>query len=85
LYVEYIAVSNFCPLASLPVFDIIVARPLSCLAREVGDPVLALSFSSSGVNARYSGLVMSSDFSLMTIPQSPQKTSPDSESVMISV
>jgi hypothetical protein len=76
--------SNFFPLASFPVFEIIVARPLSCLAREVGAPVLDLLFFSSGVNARHSGLIISSDFSLITIPQLPQKTSPDSESVIIS-
>src|SRR5215211_4939721 len=84
LNVLSIYASNFCPLASLPVFEIIVARPLSCLAREVGAPVLDLIFFSSGVNARHSGLVISSDISLITIPQLPQKTSPDSESVIIS-
>ena len=63
----------------------IVARPRSCIAREVGAPVLALLFCSSAVNARHSGLPIFSDFSVITIPQLLQTTSPDSESVMIFV
>jgi hypothetical protein len=36
------------------------------------------------VNARHSGFMVSSGFSVITIPQLPQTTSPDSESVMMS-
>ena len=82
LKVECMCVSNFCPLASLSVFEIIVASPLSCFAREVGDPVLALFSCSSMVKARHSDLI-SSDFSVITIPQLLQTTSPDSGSVII--
>src|SRR6266487_4343013 len=80
--VEYVDASSLCPAPSLSVFPIIVYNPLSCLAREVGAPVLHLSFTSSALKARHSGRLISCTLSEITMPQLLQMISPDSGSIM---
>src|SRR5262249_16656378 len=70
------------PDASLSTGPIIVASPMSCIANDVGIPVLLLSSCSSFENALHSGPV-SSILSVTTYPQLPQNISPLELSVTI--
>src|ERR687890_175042 len=70
------------PDASLSTGPIMVASPISCMARDVGMPVLLLSSCSSFEKARHSG-PSSSILSLTTKPQLPQNISPLELSVTI--
>src|SRR5437867_3799912 len=65
------------------IFPIMVESPISCFAREVGDPVLLfpLVLTSSELKVRLSEWIMSCILSEITIPQLLQITSPDSTSV----
>src|SRR5271169_884767 len=65
---DFMAPDNERPAASLFSPPMIVARPMSCIAIEVGSPVLLLSSFSSLENDRHSGPV-SITFSLTTKPQ----------------
>ena len=67
------------PVESLLLESITVDRPMSCMARDVPAPVLDL-FPCSLENERHSA-PMSSTFSLMTLPQMPQQSSPVESSV----
>ena len=58
--------------------------PLSCFAKDVGAPVLTFEFLSPESNVLHSAFV-SCTFSISTLPQLVQITSPDSWSVSISV
>ena len=78
-----ISASRTCPLASLLLFPITVASPISAIAREPGTPVLLLVVFSSILNAARSGLLMSCILSKITVPQLLQMISPDSVSVTI--
>src|ERR671922_2992656 len=80
--VERIEMSIARPLASLSVLPITVDRPMSWRARELGIPVLLLSFTSSEVKARHSGR-LSCALSDITRPQFLQMSSPDSGSVTV--
>src|SRR3712207_707577 len=70
------------PEASLSTGPIIVARPISCIAKDVGTPALLRSSCSSFENALHSGPV-SSILSVTTKPQLPQNISPVELSVTI--
>src|SRR5690242_10905595 len=63
------------PEASLSIGPIIVANPMSCMAKEVGIPARLLSSCSSFEKALHSGPV-SSILSVTTNPQFPQNISP---------
>src|ERR687889_317690 len=73
--VLFIEADKGLPDASLSTGPIIVASPMSCIAREVGIPARLLSSCSSFENARHSGPV-SSILSVTTNPQFPQNISP---------
>jgi hypothetical protein len=73
--VLFIDAESGLPDASLSTGPIIVASPMSCMARDVGMPALLLSSCSSLENARHSG-PSSSILSLTTKPQLPQNISP---------
>src|SRR5919107_5093577 len=70
------------PEASLSTGPMIVANPISCIAKDVGTPALLLSSCSSLENALHSGPV-SSILSVTTKPQLPQNISPVELSVTI--
>src|ERR671911_508174 len=80
--VLFIEADNGLPEASLSTGPIMVASPMSCIAREVGIPARLLSSCSSFENARHSGPV-SSILSVTTNPQFPQNISPLELSVTI--
>src|SRR5215216_778799 len=80
--VLFIDADNGFPEASLSTGPIMVASPMSCIAREVGIPARLLSSCSSFENARHSGPV-SSILSVTTNPQFPQNISPLELSVTI--
>src|SRR5919201_4008167 len=80
--VLFIDADNGFPEASLSTGPIIVARPISCIASEVGMPARLLSSCSSLEKARHSGPV-SSILSVTTNPQLPQNISPLELSVTI--
>src|SRR5574342_342281 len=63
------------PVTSLFACPIMVASPMSCIASEVGEPVLLLSSYSSFENERHSG-PESSTRSVITKPHPPQNLSP---------
>src|SRR5579864_667729 len=68
------------PVTSLFAWPIIVASPMSCIASDVGEPVLLLSSDSSFENERHSGPV-SSTRSEITKPHPEQNLSPVTLSV----
>src|SRR5579863_7090169 len=72
------------PVASLLSCPIIVARPISWIARDDGPPVLDLSSCSSFENERLSG-PESSIRSLTTKPHTPQNLSPVEPSVTMAL
>src|SRR5919205_4006135 len=80
--VLFIEADKGLPDASLSTGPIIVASPISCMARDVGMPVLLLSSCSSFEKALHSG-PSSSILSLTTKPQLPQNISPLELSVTI--
>src|SRR6266511_5238412 len=80
--VLFIDADNGLPDSSLSMGPIIVARPMSCIARDVGMPALLLSSCSSFEKALHSGPV-SSILSVITNPQFPQNISPLELSVTI--
>src|ERR671933_495583 len=80
--VLFIEAESGLPDASLSTGPIIVASPMSCMASDVGMPVLLLSSCSSFEKARHSG-PSSSILSLTTKPQLPQNISPLELSVTI--
>src|SRR3712207_2701696 len=80
--VLFIEAERGLPDASLSTGPIMVASPISCIARDVGMPVLLLSSCSSFEKARHSG-PSSSILSLTTKPQFPQNISPLELSVTI--
>src|SRR5439155_11452809 len=80
--VAFIEAERDLPEASLFTPPITVARPMSCMAIEVGIPPLLLSSFSSFEKARHSGPA-SSIFSLTTKPQLEQKSSPPAVSTII--
>src|ERR671927_774845 len=80
--VLFIEAERGLPDASLSTGPIMVASPMSCMASDVGIPVLLLSSCSSFENARHSG-PSSSILSLTTKPQLPQNISPLELSVTI--
>src|SRR5579872_5259809 len=65
---DFMAPESDLPAASLFSPPMIVARPMSCIATDVGRPVLLLSSFSSFENDRHSGPV-STTLSLTTKPQ----------------
>src|SRR5215217_133791 len=73
--------SNFCPLESLSLLPIIVASPMSCWVKEIGDPTLTLSLFLPTLNVRHSAL-LSWALSENTKPQLLQIISPDCGSVI---
>src|SRR5215207_11117544 len=80
--VLFIDADSGLPDASLSTGPMIVANPMSCIAKEVGTPALLLSSCSSFENALHSGPV-SSILSVTTKPQLPQNISPVELSVTI--
>src|SRR5919199_674432 len=80
--VLFIDADNGFPEASLSTGPMIVASPISCIARDVGIPARLLSSCSSFENARHSGPI-SSILSVTTNPQFPQNISPLELSVTI--
>src|SRR6267378_3661148 len=73
--VAFIEADSDLPEASLLMPPMTVARPMSCMAIDVGIPPLDRSFFSSLENALHSGPT-SSIFSFTTNPQDPQNSSP---------
>src|ERR671926_1881132 len=80
--VLFIEAERGLPDASLSTGPIIVARPMSCMASDVGIPARLLSSCSSLEKARHSGPI-SSILSVITKPQFPQNISPLELSVTI--
>src|SRR5690348_6955397 len=77
-----IAGSSLLPLASLLVLPITVDKPMSCLAKDSGIPILVLNSGSEVENTRHSGRT-SCIWSEITLPHFTQIISPESESVII--
>src|ERR1700687_2415893 len=80
--VFFIDADNGFPVESLFSCPITVARPMSCIARDVGTPVLALSSNCSFENDCLSG-PKSFTISFTTNPHPPQNRSPVVPSVNI--
>src|ERR671918_961032 len=78
--VECMDASMFWPRESLLLFPITVLSPISCFAKDTGEPVLALSLFSDP-KFRHSGR-FSVAFSENTRPQSLHTSSPDSGSAI---